>query len=248
MFTQCYVLYMYIPAHHHHSSLRVGSWWLRKCWAINHTESINTKNLMLRVNHLPHMAPTMVVPNSDHGVSTKLFYWLCVIGALGNEVDIGLHTEVKHFLCSFSLTQSVVCDVFWLDNLYRQANTLHTAPKIIRVAEVVEGNSRVVLHVGVFQLELTCWPRVRNFWQYEPSPECFNWYVSLALHISFNSFLWSLLWWNCGQLSNLVYRVKKKNWILIDIAYWLLIYYACFWIMFNAQYCSRDLVMIYAIS
>ncbi|MCH81134.1 hypothetical protein A2U01_0001915 [Trifolium medium] len=76
------------------------------------------------------MTSTMVVPNCD------------------NIVLQNFSSDVVSLTC-------LVCEVFLLNYFNCHADPFNAAPQIVWMTEVVEGNSRIVIHFGVIQLELT---------------------------------------------------------------------------------------------
>ena len=64
---------LYVPAKHHDSGLRISSRGVVKGGAINNTQSVHTKNLVVPINNLSNLAASMVVPNGHDSVFAVLF-------------------------------------------------------------------------------------------------------------------------------------------------------------------------------
>ena len=72
------------------------------------------------------------------------------------KVNVSLDTHVKKLLYSWFVTLCEVCETVRLYNLGSLADPINAALQITWVSEVVEGNRRIVINVGVDQVEVAC--------------------------------------------------------------------------------------------
>ena len=67
----------------------------------------------------------------------------------GYEVDVSLDTQVEQPVQCLVVTLGKACEVFGSHNLLHRADSVDALPEVRGVAEVVEGDRRVVVDVGV---------------------------------------------------------------------------------------------------
>jgi hypothetical protein len=109
------------------------------------------------IDYLPHMTPTMIVPDCDHCVLAKLLQGFCVICMLRYQVYIGLHTHIEHpFHCISSTISSQFRETVCLEYLLDGLDTVDTAVEILSMTEIVEGNCWVVPDISVCKDQMSC--------------------------------------------------------------------------------------------
>lgn len=149
---------------------------------------------MIRIHHFPDVAPSMVVPNSNHSIPAELLQRFGVICMLGDQIDVGSHAHVEQFLYTWPAAFRVVQEHLCLYDLGHRSHPIDTPLQVLGMLEVVEGNTRVFVDVCAHQIEMTCRQWLGNLLQNKPSPECFMGYIFLPPQVSLNCFRCPLLW------------------------------------------------------
>ena len=122
----------------------------------------------------------------------------------GYEVDVSLDTQVEQPVQCVFVILGKVFEMFGLHDLLHHADAVDAPPEVQGVAEVVEGDGRVIVDVGVEETEVASRDGSGNLCYNEASLEYFIGELSLAFDVGLYGFLTSLLWGDCGELPNLV--------------------------------------------
>lgn len=137
------------------------------------------------------------MPNCEHGVLAKLLQGLGVISVLRYEVEIGANAHVEEPLLGPPVELRVLGELARLHELLDEADAVHATCHVLRVAEVVESDVRVVLDVGVHEGDLSRREGLGNLLEDEASPERLAREASLPLLVRTNRFVRTLLGRDC---------------------------------------------------
>ncbi|GER53519.1 Zona pellucida-binding protein 1 [Striga asiatica] len=111
------------------------------------------------------------MPDCNNSVLTKLLERLSIVHMPRNKIHVRLNAHVyellHHVLIELRVAGKVLRHQHFLDRPYAVHATLH----VLRVAEVVEGDGRVIVHIGVEEGDLTFRTRARDFLEYEAALE-----------------------------------------------------------------------------
>lgn len=144
-----------LPSHHHNSSLRIRSRREAKRRAIDHSERVDAVNFVLPVDHLPHLASAVVMPNGQHHVLAVLIEVGGVVGDLSRSL---VHDEVRrnvNEVIDGEIRRPVLGECFGLDGSLDGLQALHADRHILRLGEVVEGDGGILVGVAVLELEVS---------------------------------------------------------------------------------------------
>lgn len=139
------------PSKHQNSSLRIGPRRDRECWTVNYSERANTHNPEFAINHLPHKAATVIMPDGTN----------CPTAKVSHEPVIRLISRQ----CGPYISEISTTEPFWkLEFIHGAASqhisnlpcTIYTPLQICWVTEIVEPDDRVHPNIVRSQLEWTC--------------------------------------------------------------------------------------------
>lgn len=155
-----------VPSHHHNSSLRIRSRGESKSGAIDHSERVHAENSVLSVDHSPHLASAVVMPNGQHRVLAVLIEVGGVVGALSRSL---VRDEVRRNVNKVihgEIRIPVLGKCFGLEGSLDGLQALHTDLHILRRGEVVEGDGGILVGVAVLELEVSARQRPGNLLHY----------------------------------------------------------------------------------